>query len=476
MIDTHHKIIKAGLIAVIILSPVSLFIRVISNGGLFFEAKLPFIEPLLWFLFVLWLFYRYKSYRQKPLHLPPLPFWAFLLVLCLSSITSKGFLNSSKELVQCVDYYIIFFMLLTNIFDREKDQKLVFSLLFIIMSSAIIYGLIQFIGHREKSYLISSLLDNRNILGAFLVIILSFFYSVLIIEKRWFVIILISIIIAGGILINTALASLFILLFVFTLINLLNPDKGNLVYLFLFSIVVISSLFVRINGTSSRELLFEPRDISKYHKTIENNIEMILRSWYFKKKVAKNYSLSLSTSLNIPDYLSQEYKNSVEGTRKARSRDIFIDNNKDHIRQRLLEWQSALNIFEKYPLLGVGPGNYQKYIGYHFYTLPKLNTLEPDTENGYLVIASTTGFLGLSVFVWILIYFSNLAWLSYKGADKYSEKGFNLALLGALISFIITNIFYNISNHHATILLFIFITALISLDKGNIVSTCKLNK
>ncbi len=361
-------------------------------------------------------------------------------------------------------------MLLTNTFDREKDQKSIFYLLFILASIVIIYGAIQFIGHREKSFLISSLLDNRNILGAFLVIIIPFLYSFLINEKRQFIIILISVIIIGGILINTAPASLLILLLAFSIINLLTRDKSHLVYLSLFSIVIIFSLFIRFNGTSPRELFFEPRDISRYHKIIEKNVGMILRSWWFKKEIVGNYSLSLASSINLPDYLSPGYKDSVERTRKARSRNIFLDHNKDHIRQRFLEWQAALNIFEKYPLLGVGPGNYQKYIGYHFYTFPKLNTLEPDTQNGYLVIASTTGFLGLSAFIWILIYFLNLAWTGYKEADEGFEKRFSLGLLGILISFTITNIFYNASNHHATILLFVIITALISLPKGNKVS------
>jgi hypothetical protein len=72
----------------------------------------------------------------------------------------------------------------------------------------------------------------------------------------------------------------------------------------------------------------------------------------------------------------------------------IVDGNRE-VRQRYIEAQAALNLMGDNFLLGVGPANYQLNIGsfYHFY--PKSNTIERDTQSGYLVLGTTTGFLGL---------------------------------------------------------------------------------
>ena len=55
---------------------------------------------------------------------------------------------------------------------------------------------------------------------------------------------------------------------------------------------------------------------------------MIQRKQLFQKKFAGTYSVTLSTSVGMPGYGSKGYRDIVEGTRKAMSRDTFINDNR----------------------------------------------------------------------------------------------------------------------------------------------------
>ncbi|MEQ8819157.1 MAG: O-antigen ligase family protein [Sumerlaeia bacterium] len=62
------------------------------------------------------------------------------------------------------------------------------------------------------------------------------------------------------------------------------------------------------------------------------------------------------------------------------------------LKQRLAEWIAAVRMAADRPLLGVGLGNYQANIGRYYSPMPKLNTSDPDTQNGWLVVLSSIGF------------------------------------------------------------------------------------
>lgn len=64
------------------------------------------------------------------------------------------------------------------------------------------------------------------------------------------------------------------------------------------------------------------------------------------------------------------------------------------LKQRWAEWLAALRVWSRHPITGVGPGNYQSSIGDGYAPLPKLNTAEPDTQNGWLVLGSSIGLFG----------------------------------------------------------------------------------
>ena len=71
--------------------------------------------------------------------------------------------------------------------------------------------------------------------------------------------------------------------------------------------------------------------------------------------------------------------------------------------RRYPEWQAALTMSFERPLVGVGPGAYQKSIGPFYDVIPRATgPNEPDTQNLYLVLASTMGYPALFAFLAIL--------------------------------------------------------------------------
>ena len=76
-----------------------------------------------------------------------------------------------------------------------------------------------------------------------------------------------------------------------------------------------------------------------------------------------------------------------------------------NIKQRYLEWQALINLLEDRAVSGSGPGCMNQYRGEHYHRLPKLNTIKPFDQNGYLALAAECGIVGLICFIWILFAF-----------------------------------------------------------------------
>ena len=71
--------------------------------------------------------------------------------------------------------------------------------------------------------------------------------------------------------------------------------------------------------------------------------------------------------------------------------------------RRYPEWQAALTMSFERPLVGIGPGAYQRNIGPFYDVVPRATgPNEPDTQNLYLVIASSMGYPALFAFLAIL--------------------------------------------------------------------------
>ena len=72
---------------------------------------------------------------------------------------------------------------------------------------------------------------------------------------------------------------------------------------------------------------------------------------------------------------------------------------------RCTEWQAALNLWAERPVLGAGAGSYQANVGACYGYIPRenRNVTEPDSHNLYLVMAATTGVVGLAALAGLLL-------------------------------------------------------------------------
>jgi hypothetical protein len=80
----------------------------------------------------------------------------------------------------------------------------------------------------------------------------------------------------------------------------------------------------------------------------------------------------------------------------------IIENDGRNLRQRYIEWQAELNMLQRYGITGSGAGSINDYRSEYYGRMPKLNTLQPFDQNGWLTIPAELGLMGLLCFIWIL--------------------------------------------------------------------------
>jgi len=113
--------------------------------------------------------------------------------------------------------------------------------------------------------------------------------------------------------------------------------------------------------------------------------------------------------------------------------------NKRHIKNRYIEMQASLNLISENTLLGVGLGNFQNQIGTFYNELPKVNTAEINQHNGYLVVASSMGVLGLSALLWLFLHGWKHAKKKFK--SRTQDKYLFLGLAGSILACMIESLF-----------------------------------
>jgi putative inorganic carbon (HCO3(-)) transporter len=100
---------------------------------------------------------------------------------------------------------------------------------------------------------------------------------------------------------------------------------------------------------------------------------------------------------------------------------------------RLDLWSHARDLFEKYPIFGVGWGGFR-------FTVPE-ELKYKDTHNLYLKTLSEQGIIGITLLLFILLLALRSGQKLFKTALTPFYKGLGFGFLGCIVAFIITNIF-----------------------------------
>lgn len=115
------------------------------------------------------------------------------------------------------------------------------------------------------------------------------------------------------------------------------------------------------------------------------------------------------------------------------------------VNSRLMIWRSALAIGRDYPVLGIGPGNFQKYyLDYQSRVLgtePYLEWAVPQPHNIFLAFWLQTGILGLAGFIVILFWFFKSGILILKKCRLGGIRDTAIILLSAMAYILLHGLF-----------------------------------
>jgi O-antigen ligase len=139
-----------------------------------------------------------------------------------------------------------------------------------------------------------------------------------------------------------------------------------------------------------------------------------------------------------------------------------------NLKQRYVEWQAELNLLEERTMTGTGAGCINDYRSSFYYRLPKLNTLKPFDQNGYLATAAETGVLGLVCFLWVVLRYGRLAVSSLLGAigsESAQSRRFAAAGLAGLVAICTANMFSSV-HYNGVLIAFVMVLALIARSRA----------
>jgi putative inorganic carbon (hco3(-)) transporter len=92
-------------------------------------------------------------------------------------------------------------------------------------------------------------------------------------------------------------------------------------------------------------------------------------------------------------------------------------------------WDSAINIFKEYPILGAGPDNYGT-LAYNFYADKRRHL---HAHNTYVEVLADMGILGLLSFLWIFVLFFIMGYKSIKKNPNFYNVSFIMMFIAVAV-------------------------------------------
>lgn len=140
----------------------------------------------------------------------------------------------------------------------------------------------------------------------------------------------------------------------------------------------------------------------------------------------------------------------------------LTEQNSEDLKQRYIEWQAEINLLERRSITGTGAGCINEYRSEFYYRLPKLNTLMPFDQNGWLATGAECGLMSLVMFCWVCYHYLRKALSNLRNISKINTANrlmlaSTAGFVGALLANMFSSVFYN-----GLTLLFVLNLALIS--------------
>lgn len=340
-------------------------------------------------LFGLWALLVLIRRRWGEIIRPPAAIWAVLAVAALSALGATSIKSAVLEIAQMGLYFVAVYALFADVVRGQHRLVLIAKALAIATTISIGFALYQYLTVADPMD-VRGTFTNRNVYSAYLVMVLPVFYGMAIwtrdtTHRVWFIAV-----VALGALTMMAGLQFWCLAAVLLVLSALKSLRALGYYLLAASLMVV--LFVSVLHTNRDAVFAEIAD-------------PIERGEVFK--------------------LGPGHEDSVV------------------VKMRWVEWYPALVMAaENFPT-GVGAGNYQLHIGESSYwgLVPRAAKIEPFTNNLYLVIAASMGFVGLVAFLGWLGHFWRLAEENWTQARDGWSMGVCWGLLGGVYGILLVNIF-----------------------------------
>jgi len=337
--------------------------------------------------------------------------------------------SAAKELIQYIEYFIVGYLIVANNTDTERSFRRIVRLLILTSTIVIAVAMFQYwscycpcvkdtagklgplsgpltrLLHVDQGDAmgIRGTFSNRNVLGAFLAMMLPLLWGVALAHKKGLAIVTRTwavILTVAGLSVMTSGGAMIAVLFSILAITFIRDEK-------FFSILAVLVLVFAIGAglfLKSKLQRLEAKCAARPNITmLQDSVKLFKQS---DAKPPRNYGWQ----------------------------------------QRYVEWQAAVNAITVHPILGVGVGNYQQNINQYYGEIakPAENYMEADAMNGLLILGMTMGLPGLVAFLWILFKFQKFGAQGFSLLPPGLEKGFALGIYGAMTSVLIASLFTNV--------------------------------
>ena len=322
-----------------------------------------------------------------------LPFLLLIGVMTLSLLRSEHFAVSLKDYVIFLSYFILYFLVINNI--KQKQQFDIFIQLFFFTSFVVaLFALLHYYGLDPYLKDIPQLISTIG-------------------QKNW---------------VSNYLATVFPIIFTYFL---LAEDKKKIVYYLLLSILYTVLIIFQSRGIWISAGLTLILGIFFLYKYKLFNIFKKNKKWLFLLFIT---FFLITVFYSIPNPLN---KNIDTIPQKITS---IYEDNFSSIDSRLLIWGTAFEMIKDKPFLGIGIGSFKMdYLDYQADFLKqnpnylKYGSRSEEAHNEYLQLAAELGIIGLGIFLYIIfiLYRSVLKFLNEKKEGKGGKE--KLILWGLLM-------------------------------------------
>ena len=110
------------------------------------------------------------------------------------------------------------------------------------------------------------------------------------------------------------------------------------------------------------------------------------------------------------------------------------------VQERLAHWRAGIAMAEKYPVLGIGAGNYSNRYR-EFTEVWRFRISRGHAHNAYIHVAAQSGFLGLASYLMFLGVAASQLARAFRASRGRIERPFVIGAIGVTVAFAVHNVF-----------------------------------